>query len=70
MVKAYNEEHEDQLVILDDPMTTEPYAFAFALGSDELVGEINKIVDKLVEDGTVKSFFDKYEAPYTSPQSK
>ena len=70
MVKAYNAEHEDQLVILDEPMTTEPYAFAFTLGNDELVGEINKIVNEMVADGTVKSIFDKYEAPYTSPQSK
>lgn len=70
MVKAYNDEHDEKLVILSEAMTTEPYAFAFSLGSDEVVTEINKILEKLVSDGTVKSIFEKYEAPYTSPESE
>ena len=67
MVKIYNAEGGDQLVILDEAMTTEPYAFAFAFGSEDLVEEINTILNGLVEDGTVASIFEKYEAPYTSP---
>jgi arginine/lysine/histidine transporter system substrate-binding protein len=67
MVKIYNAEGGDQLVILDEAMTTEPYAFAFAFGSENLVEEINTILNSLVEDGTVASIFEKYEAPYTSP---
>ena len=67
MVASYNAEHEDQLVVLDDPMTTEPYAFAFMKGSDGLVGEINTILNGLVADGTVASLFEKWEAPYTAP---
>ena len=67
MVKIYNVEGGDQLVILDEAMTTEPYAFAFAFGSEDLVEEINTILNSLVEDGTVASIFEKYEAPYTSP---
>lgn len=67
MVKAYNEEHGEQLIILPDAMTTEPYAFAFAFGSDDLVNEINGILAELVSDGTVASIFEKYEAPYTAP---
>ena len=67
MVAAYNAEHEDQLVILDEAMTTEPYAFAFMKGSDELVGEINKIVNELIADGTVAALFEEYGAPYTAP---
>ena len=68
MVAAYNEEHPDApLVILDEAMTTEPYAFAFKLGSDDLVNEINEILNKLLEDGTIKSIFEKYNAPYTAP---
>ena len=43
MVKAYNEANGDQLVILSEALTTEPYAFAFSFGSETLVEEINKI---------------------------
>lgn len=69
MVAANNEAGGAQLVILPEAMTTEPYAFAFALGSDDLVAAINDVVNGLVEDGTVQALFDKYEAPYTSPLS-
>jgi len=67
MVAAYNEEYPGALVILSEAMTTEPYAFAFQLGNDDLVAEINTILGKLVADGTVKGIFDKFNAPYTSP---
>ena len=70
MVAAYNAENPDvELVILEEAMTTEPYAFAFQKGSDELVAEINTILDKLVSDGTVQGIFEKYNAPYTSPKN-
>ena len=59
---------DDSVKILDEAMTTEPYAFAFAFGSEDLVEEINKIIDELIADGTVKSIFDKYQAPYTKPE--
>ena len=68
MVAAYNAENpEAKLVILDEAMTTEPYAFAFHLESTDLVDEVNKILQKLVDDGTVEAIFEKYGAPYTSP---
>lgn len=67
MVADYNETAASKLVILDDAMTTEPYAFAFKFGSEDLVKEINAIVNKLVADGTVAEIFAKYNAPYTSP---
>lgn len=67
MVKVYNAAGGDQLVILDEAMTTEPYAFAFAFGSEDLVAEINTILNGLVADGTIASIFEKYDAPYTSP---
>ena len=54
--------------ILSESMTTEPYAFAFAVGSEDLVAEIDKIITELIADGTIKSIFDKYEAPYTKPE--
>ena len=53
--------------ILNENMTTEPYAFAFAFGSEDLVAEINTILAKLMSDGTVASLFEKYDAPYTAP---
>lgn len=55
--------------ILDENMTTEPYAFAFAFGSEDLVEEINKIIKDLMADGTVAALFEKYEAPYTAPEA-
>lgn len=67
MVSDYNAKGDQKLVILDEAMTTEPYAFAFALGSDELVAEINTIISDLLSDGTIKNIFAKYGAPYTSP---
>lgn len=70
MVKVYNAEHADQLVILPDAMTTEPYAFALAMGSDDLVDAMNASLDKLIADGTVASLFEKYEAPYTAPDAQ
>ena len=67
MVALYNAENPEALVVLGEAMTTEPYAFAFKLGNDELVGAINEIINKLVADGTVAEIFAKYNAPYTSP---
>ena len=70
MVAIYNEEHPDApLVILDEAMTTEPYAFAFAKGSEDLVAKINEILNKLLADGTIAAIFEKYDAPYTAPQA-
>lgn len=72
MVAAYNETAAEgsKLVILDEPMTTEPYAFAFAKGSDEVVEKVNTILNKLVADGTIANIFKEYNAPYTQPETK
>lgn len=70
MVAAYNAAHSDQLVILSEVMTTEPYGFAFTFGSEDLVAEINKIVAELLADGTIKGIFEKYNAPYTAPNAQ
>ena len=67
MVALYNAENPEALVVLGEAMTTEPYAFAFKLGNDELVGAINEIINKLVADGTIAEIFAKHEAPYTAP---
>ena len=71
MVKTYNEGNPaKKLVILDEAMTTEPYAFAFHMESGDLVDEINKVIEKLLADGTIAKIFEKYNAPYTAPASK
>ena len=62
MVKA-----GDGLKILDEKMTEEPYAFAFAYGSEDLVAEIDKIVKDLIADGTVKAIFEAYGESYMAP---
>ncbi len=67
MVKAYNAENEAKLLVLDEPMTTEPYALAMAFGSEDTIAQVNEILEKLLSDGTVAAIFQKYEAPFTSP---
>ena len=67
MVAAYNADNPGALVILDEALTTEPYAFAFAKGSDELVTKINGIIDTMLANGEIAAIFAKYEAPFTSP---
>ena len=58
---------DSSVKILDESMTTEPYAFAFAFGSEDLVAEINAILEQLIADGTVEALFAKHDAPYTKP---
>lgn len=71
MVAAYNAENPDaKLVVLDEAMTTEPYAFALAFGNEELVTKINTVIDKLVAEGKIAQIFEQYNAPYTSPSEK
>ena len=60
-------EEGDGLVILEEKMTEEPYAFAFAFGSEDLVEEIDKILKKLIDDGTVESIFEEYNETYFKP---
>ena len=58
---------EQGLIVLDEAMTSEPYAFAFPKGSDTLVAEFNKILGELIADGTIQSIFDSYGVLYVSP---
>lgn len=67
MVKAYNAENEGKLVVLEEPMTTEPYALAMAFGSEDTIAQVNEILKKMLADGTVAAIFEKYGAPFTSP---
>ena len=69
MVKLYNAENGETLVVLSEPMTTEPYAFAFMKGSDDLAQPINDAINKMLADGTIADIFAKYKAPYTAPNA-
>jgi len=60
-------EDSDGLVILDEKMTEEPYAFAFAMGSEDLVAAINDALSALIADGTVESIFASYGETYMKP---
>ena len=55
------------LVILDENLTEEPYAFAFAFGSEDLVAEIDKILAELIADGTIAGIFANYGETYFKP---
>ena len=57
----------DGLVILDEKMTEEPYAFAFAFGSEDLVAKINEIQKKLIDNGTIEQIFTNYGETYVKP---
>ena len=69
MVKAYNAENDTKLVVLSEPMTTEPYALAMAFGSEDTVKKVNEILGKLLSDGTIAAIFEEYEAPFTAPKN-
>jgi polar amino acid transport system substrate-binding protein len=60
-------EEGDGLVVLEEKLTEEPYAFAFAFGSESLVEEIDKILTGLVEDGTIADIFATYGETYYKP---
>lgn len=60
-------EEGDGLVILEEKMTEEPYAFAFAFGSEDLVAEINTILAKYIEDGTIEKIFSDFGETYAKP---
>ncbi len=60
-------EEGDGLKILEEKMTEEPYAFAFAFGSEDLVAEINGIVKEMIADGTVESIFAAHGEAYVKP---
>ena len=60
-------EEGDGLKILDENMTEEPYAFAFAKGSEDLVEAINTSLTKYINDGTVEQIFKDFGETYVKP---
>ena len=68
MVQEYNQAGGKTLVILDEPMTEEPYAFAFAFGSETLVDAVNVVLNDLMTSGEMAAIFEKYGEAYEVPQ--
>lgn len=64
-----SEKENGKTVVLDEKMTSEPYGFGFAKGSDTLVAEIDKLIKEWIADGTIEAIFDKYEVPYVAPEN-
>ena len=60
-------EEGDGLVILEEKLTEEPYAFAFAMGSEDLVAAINSVLAELIADGTIEGIFTAYGETYMKP---
>ena len=58
---------DDDVKILDERMTSEPYAFAFNFEDEELVEKVNAILEDLMADGTIEGIFEDYGAIYTMP---
>ena len=48
------------LKILDEEFVIEEYAIAIAKGNEELLDDVNKALDAIIADGTVKGIIDKY----------
>lgn len=54
------------LTVLDEAMTSEPYAFALQKGSD-LLAPFNEALDALLSDGTIEQIFQQYGVTYIAP---
>lgn len=53
-------EENDGLVILDTDYAVEDYAICVKKGNTELLEKLDKAINELIEDGTVKKIVDKY----------
>ena len=65
---SVNEDGKHEVLEPDEAMTSEPYALAFAKGSD-LVDQVNQALSQLLQDGTVEQIFQEYDTAYVPPLS-
>ena len=67
-------ELNDDLMILDEPLTEEEYAICLKKGNEELLEAMNGALQELKDEGVVDSIMDNYigdnvgETPYESPE--
>ncbi|MDL2258651.1 transporter substrate-binding domain-containing protein [Eubacteriales bacterium OttesenSCG-928-K08] len=52
------------LVVLDEPLTVEEYAIAIKKGNDDLKEVVDKVLQKLLDDGTVDKWIEEHMAAY------
>ncbi|MBR6563177.1 MAG: transporter substrate-binding domain-containing protein [Clostridia bacterium] len=58
----------DGLKILEENLTEEPYALAFAKGNEELVEKINASLKTLIDNGSVEKIFTDFGETYVKPE--
>ena len=58
---------QNGLKVLDEAMTSEPYAFAFPKNSQSFVDAFNEVLMEMLKDGSVEAVFEKYGTVYVSP---
>ncbi|MBQ8081772.1 MAG: amino acid ABC transporter substrate-binding protein [Clostridia bacterium] len=68
LIAEYNAANEKKLVVLDEPLTNEPYAFAFALGNDDLAAFVNEALNELIDNGAIAEIFAANDTAYLSPR--
>lgn len=54
-------DYSDLMIVEEIQLTPEEYAIGFRLEDKELLAEVNKIIDELVEDGTLAKIAAKYD---------
>ena len=64
LAKELSAKQDGATKVLDEALTQEAYAIAIKKGNDELTVEINKALEELKADGTLKAIFEKYGLPY------
>ena len=58
---------DSSVKILDEAMTTEPYAFAFNFEDEALAIKFDEVIEDLMESGKIAQIFAQFDAPYTAP---
>lgn len=58
--EAYMNKNEGKIKIVGDTLVSDQYGFAVAKGNDKLIGELNKALKELIEDGTYDTLVAKY----------
>ncbi len=58
--EAYMNKNEGKIKIVGDTLVSDQYGFAVAKSNDKLMGELNKALKELIEDGTYDTLVAKY----------
>jgi polar amino acid transport system substrate-binding protein len=58
--EAYMNKNEGKIKIVGDTLVSDQYGFAVAKSNDKLIGELNKALKELIEDGTYDTLVAKY----------